>query len=169
LLMNRVIWSGIALALFGLTVVLFKPQRAGTARQVFGKKKQLAASHATAPVSARLTPVKPIFTGSTAWSQCLAILRFDVKTTLKSVPFLVMLLLAIGNLFANISIGGLRIDSTPYAMTSIMLEQLTGGFNIMLTFVLIFYAGELIFKERQTKIADVVDAMPMPNWAPMVA
>jgi hypothetical protein len=39
----------------------------------------------------------------------------------------------------------------------------------MLIIIITFYAGELIFKERQVKIADVVDAMPIPNWVPLLA
>src|SRR5471032_871157 len=51
LLANRALWSGVALLLFGATVLLFKPQRAGTGRRVFGKAKA-AAVEASMPVDA---------------------------------------------------------------------------------------------------------------------
>jgi hypothetical protein len=56
-----------------------------------------------------------------------------------------------------------------YPMTHLMVELMNGSFNFMLVIIVTFYAGELIFKERQAKIADVVDAMPAPNWAPLLA
>ncbi|HBZ06745.1 MAG TPA: hypothetical protein DEP03_10330, partial [Massilia sp.] len=42
ILANRVLWAGVALALFGLTLVLFKPQRAGTGKRLFGKARMPA-------------------------------------------------------------------------------------------------------------------------------
>ena len=59
--------------------------------------------------------------------------------------------------------------TTVYPVTTNMLSILAGSFNFMLIIIITFYAGELIFKERQVKIADVVDAMPVPNWVPLLA
>ena len=56
-----------------------------------------------------------------------------------------------------------------YPMTHLMVELLSSSFNFLLLIIVTFYAGELIFKERQVKIADVSDAMPVPNWAPLLA
>ena len=42
LLVNRICGQGIALVFFGLTVWLFKPQRAGTGRRLFGKAQASA-------------------------------------------------------------------------------------------------------------------------------
>jgi ABC-2 type transport system permease protein len=42
MLANRAVWATVALALFGLTLALFKPQRAGTGKRLFGKAKALA-------------------------------------------------------------------------------------------------------------------------------
>ncbi len=102
-------------------------------------------------------------------AQCWSIVKFDSRGVLKSVPFLIMLLMSIMNFFANVMMGGERFDSIPYPLTGLMLNELSGGFNNLLAVILVFYAGELIFKERQAKIADVVDAMPVPNWAPLLA
>ncbi|MES2317601.1 MAG: M1 family aminopeptidase [Pseudomonadota bacterium] len=169
LLMNRLIWTAIALGMFAATVVLFKPQRAGTGRAWFGAARQpLAASHAPAATSSARR-IAPRFTTSTAWSQWWAVLCFDAKGVIKSMPFLVMLLLAIANFVANFAVGGMRFDSAPYPLTRLLLEELAGGINSVLVIVLIFYSGELIFKERQAKINDVSDALPVPNWVPLMA
>jgi len=168
LLLNRVMWSCISLGLFAATLVFFKPQRAGTGHPLFGKSKQIAAV-ANEPATEKLCSIEPRFNRRTAWIQCWSIFCFDTKSVLKSVPFLVMLLIAIANFFANVITGGLRFDSVPYPLTGLMLQELSAGFNFILALVLAFYAGELIFKERHMKIADVGDAMPVPNWVPIVA
>ncbi len=39
----------------------------------------------------------------------------------------------------------------------------------MLVLIVTFYAGELIFKERQFKVAEVADALPVANWVSLLA
>jgi ABC-2 type transport system permease protein len=166
LLMNRLIWTTIALGMFAATVVLFKPQRSGTARGWFARKPVASAG---APLVVSTRRIAPRFSASTAWSQWWAVLCFDAKGVIRSMPFLVMLLLAIANFVANFAVNGMRFDSAPYPLTRLLLEELAGGINSVLVIVLIFYSGELIFKERQVKISDVSDALPVPNWVPLMA
>lgn len=168
ILANRILWSTVALIFFGATLKLFTPQRAGTAKRLFGKAKpQEAAS--TVTVDVKLPRIEPRVTGATAWAQCWEIFSFDAKAVFKSVPFLVMLLFGVLNLVANVSQSGSMFGTKVYPVTNLMLQSLSNSFNFMLVIVVTFYAGELIFKERQAKIADVTDAMPIPNWAPLLA
>lgn len=167
-LANRLLWSAVALVLFGLTLLLFKPQRAGTGKRLFGKAKALPQA-AQAPAHVKLPRIDPRFTASTRWIQCWHILAFDAAAVFKSVPFLVLLLFSVLNLVGAASQMGEIFGTTVYPMTHLMVELLNGSFTFMLLIIVTFYAGELIFKERQAKIADVNDAMPMPNWAPLVA
>jgi ABC-2 type transport system permease protein len=168
LLANRVLWSAVALVMFGATVALFKPQRAGTGKRLFGKAKLVAAE---APMAAKLTlPRKAPKVGSaTGWTQCFHIFTFDALAVFKSVPFLVMLMIGVMNLVGGSFVMSTMYGTTVYPVTYLMLEMMNGSFNFMLVIILTFYAGELIFKERQAKIADVHDAMPVPDWAPLLA
>ncbi|MCA1858292.1 hypothetical protein LE190_20515 [Massilia oculi] len=168
LLANRLLWSAVALVLFGLTLVLFKPQRAGTGKRLFGKAKAPVAA-AAAPAQLKLPRIEPRFPASTRWIQCWHILAFDATAVFKSVPFLVMLLFSVLNLVGSSVQMGEIFGTTVYPRTHLMVELLNGSFTFMLLIIVTFYAGELIFKERQARIADVTDAMPMPNWAPLVA
>ncbi|VXB54948.1 M1 family aminopeptidase [Massilia sp. 9I] len=168
MLANRLLWSAVALVLFGLTLALFKPQRAGTGKRLFGKAKAAAAS-AAAPAPLKLPRIEPRFSTATRWIQCWHIFKFDAAAVFKSVPFLVMLLFSVMNLVGSSTQMGEIFGTTVYPMTHLMVELLNGSFTFMLIIIVTFYAGELIFKERQAKIADVSDAMPMPNWAPLVA
>jgi ABC-2 type transport system permease protein len=168
MLANRLLWAAIALALFGLTLVLFKPQRAGTGKRLFGKAKTLPAAAPVLPQVA-LPRIEPRFTVSTSVMQCWHIFAFDAAAVFKSVPFLVMLLFGVLNLVGSASQMGKLFGTAVYPMTHLMVELLNSSFTFLLLIIVTFYAGELIFKERQVKIADVSDAMPVPNWAPLVA
>ena len=82
---------------------------------------------------------------------------------------MVMLLFAVVNLIGSSIEMGEMFGTDVYAVTHMMLQQMANAFNFMLLIIITFYAGELIFKERQAKIADVGDAMPVPDWAPLLA
>lgn len=168
MLANRLLWTAVALALFGLTLVLFKPQRAGTGKRLFGKAKAPAPS-AAMPAHLALPRIEPRFTGATRWIQCWHIFTFDAVAVFRSVPFLVMLLFGVLNMVGSGSQMGKIFGTSVYPMTHLMVELLNNSFNFLLLIIVTFYAGELVFKERQVKIADVTDATPVPNWAPLVA
>lgn len=168
MLANRLLWGAVALVLVGLTLALFKPQRAGTGKRLFGKAK-VQAPAAFVPVAVALPRVTPRFTSATRWTQCWHIFAFDAVAVFKSVPFLVMLLFGVLNMVGSSSVLNEMFGTDVYPRTHLMIELLKGSFNFLLIIIVTFYAGELIFKERQARIADVSDAMPMPNWAPLVA
>jgi ABC-2 type transport system permease protein len=177
LLANRLLWTGVALVMFGATLVLFKPQRAGTTGRRFKASAQPRES-APATTNAGQAPMQrahavrrivPRFGASTAAVQAWHLLRFEVRGVMRSVPFLVMLLLAVANFIANHSIGGMRFDSVPYPLTRLMLEDLAGSINSVLFLVLLFYSGELVHRDRQLKMADISDATPLPGWVPLLA
>ncbi len=169
LLGNRILWSIVAVAMFALTLKLFKPQRAGTGKRLFGKAKTLEAS-APMAVKVKLPRIEPSFAAGTGWQQCWDIFKFDAVAVFKSVPFMVMLLFSVMNLVGSSLSGRDEMYGTGfYPLTHTMLTAMSQTFTFMLLIIMIFYSGELIFKERQAKISDVIDAMPMPNWAPLVA
>jgi hypothetical protein len=168
LLANRAAWSAVALLMLGATLILFKPQRAGTGRRLFGKAKLLVSSE-KATVAVKLPRIDARIDSGTAWMQCWRILCFDAKAVFRSVPFLVMLLFGVVNFIASVSQSGIMFGTTVYPVTRLMLQTLSGTFNFFLVVIVTFYAGELIFKERQFKIAEVTDAMPVPDWAPLAA
>jgi len=167
LLLNRAIWTGIALCLFGATVACFKTQRAGTAGRRFGKRKPVQALSAARPMApAAVRRIVPRFDKAGLLAQWWQLLRFETRGVLRGLPLLILLLLALANFIANYTVGGMRFDSVPYPLTRLVLEELAGSMNAVLGIVLIFYSGELMFRDRQTKIADLTDAMPLPDWVP---
>jgi ABC-2 type transport system permease protein len=170
LLVNRVLWSLVSLAFVVATLRLFKPQRAGTGRRLFRKTKaKKTETTKTSFYHLALPSVSSHFSNTDAWLQCWAILRLDTKAVFKSVPFLVMLFFAVFIFLTVANQSGLLYGTTVYPVTTNMLSALLSGCYFMLIIIVTFYAGELIFKERQFNMADVIDAMPIPNWVPLLA
>lgn len=172
ILANRALWMAIALALFAATFALFKTQSSGTGRRRFGRKaKAVAASAvpATAPIAVTMPRSMPVFSAATAWRQFLRQLRFDSVGVFRSVPFLVMLAFGMVNFIVSALNAQVLYQTNIYPVTSQMLLALQGSFSFLLVIVALFYAGELVFKERAAKINEVSDAMPVPNWVPLAA
>ena len=172
LLGNRVLWIAASLAMFAAVFALFRTERSGTGRGLLRSRKS-AAIAAPAGVATRghAAPprVVPAFDTGTGWRQFTVQVRFDTLGVLRSVPFLVMLVFGIANFIPSALFIESMYGTDIYPVTSRMLDALRGSFSFLLVFIVMFYAGELVWRERGAKIHEVSDAMPVPNWVPLAA
>ena len=171
LLTNRALWLAIAAAMLAAAHVLFKPQRPrpkSSARA--GSEQPQTAAAAPLHEAASAVRVQAVEgTGGIAFWQFLHQLRFDAAHVLKSVPFLVLVAFGLLNF-----IGGARtIDSSfgteVHPVTGLMLEALQGSYQFLLIIIVAFYSGDVMWRERDAKLAEVSDALPTPNWVPLLA
>lgn len=169
LLANRALWLGVAAALFAATFALFRTERSGSGRRRWGRKAAAPAPAASRPAQWGVPRIRPAFGAATGWQQYLRQVRFDTAGVLRSVPFLVLLVLGLANFIP----GALTQESlygTPiYPVTAEMLASLQGAYSWLLVIIVLFYAGELVWKERTARLNEVNDAMPVPNWVPLLA
>ncbi|MGH8178970.1 MAG: ABC transporter permease/M1 family aminopeptidase [Steroidobacter sp.] len=171
LLMNRVLWLAIAASMFAAAHALFRPQSLRAKQRWRRRRAPDPAAPAPSPEPARqLRIAQPrTFDGAIAWRQFLHQLGFDAASVLKSIPFLVLLAFGLLNF-----IGGARtIDSTfgteVYPVTGLMIEAMQGSYQFLLIIIVAFYAGDILWRERDAKLAEVSDALPTPNWVPLLA
>lgn len=171
ILANRALWLGLGLVLMGACFALFRTERTGTGRGL-RRAKALPAAVAEAVPTLRalnLPRATPSFGMGTAIAQFLRQLRFDTVGVFRGVPFIVMLLFALANFIPSAIFAETLYETPIHPVTSQMLEALQGAYNFMLIIIVLFYAGELVGKERAAKIHEVTDAMPVPNWVPLSA
>ena len=167
LLGNRVLWLCISAMLLAAVFALFRTERSGSGRGWFTRKR-VHVPMAALP-SRPLPRVQPVFDGASALRQLWRQLRFDVSGVMKGVPLIVMLLFGLVN-FIGSSTEMQSMYGTPiHPVSSQMAQLLQGSYSFLLIIVVLFYAGELVFKERQAHMQDVTDAMPVPNWLPMLS
>ena len=79
--------------------------------------------------------------------------------------FFAVLVLA-GALLAILSANGINNPfSTPvYPVTWRMLELGGGGFTFFILVIVTFYSGELVWRERDAQLNQIMDALPVPGW-----
>lgn len=110
---------------------------------------------ATAPASARTT-------------QLIARTRFEMGLIFRSPGFFIMVAIGLTNAVASLLFSGERYGTPTWPLTFSIINQLTGAFAVMPLIIAIYYAGELVWRDRERGMNEIVDATALPNWAYMV-
>ena len=168
-LWNRVLWLGVALAILGFSVWRFQFT---TGSRKARKKAAKGAAEEPGPIeriSLALPKVSQTFGGGSSWKQYFAVIGLEAKTIFKGIPFIIMLVLGVVNIWGN-SVGlGERFGTPVYPTTAMMIEVIFGGFLIFSMLITAFYAGDIVWRERTLKMNEVTDTMPLPTWAQWAA
>lgn len=169
LLANRALWIAIGGLLLWAAFRLFRTDREGWTL----RRRKAAATGgiaSAAPEAAVVVPRVRLQTGPAAqWRQFLHQAWFDTRGVLRGVPFLVMLLFGLMVLIVNLAYG-MDAYGTPRYPTTATMVQLIGGVNALFVLIIVvFYAGELVFRERSMRVAEVTDAFPNADWVALAA
>lgn len=170
LLFNRLLWIGISLLMFAAAYVLFRPNREGLQ---LPRRKKRAEPPMLAPRAGGAALVLPKVTTGTGWRLHLQQLRsqfvFDTGSVVRGVPLLVLLALSLLLMFVSLTSSGLIYGTPVWPVTHQVLTAINGSFSLPLMIIIVFYAGELVWRERGQHSAEVSDAFPVPDWVPLVA
>jgi ABC-2 type transport system permease protein len=95
--------------------------------------------------------------------------RFDTAQVVVSAPFLIMVAFGLLNLSGSLEGSAPMYDTPLYPTTAQMLSGIGGAYAWLLLIIVMFYAGELVWRERDAKLDGVIDAFPVPNWVPLAS
>ncbi|MCE7992275.1 MAG: hypothetical protein HEP71_09855 [Roseivirga sp.] len=160
---NRLLFSGVSL------LVLLASYFSFSFRAKLGGKGKKDKSK-VAPV---LTLPKPVlhrvFDMRTSWLQFKSFFRIDflsvVKSTTFKIKFFLMFLLIIASLLGGFEYFGLQ----SYPVTYKMVDIINGNTAIFSVIVLVFFSGELVWRDRENKINEVIDASPFSSLPSLIA
>lgn len=168
-LLNRVLWVGIGIVLLIATQLLFKPQRQRAKKRWWQRGRTLHEEPGSLPTVAPRVTDRRAFNASTALGQFAHLVWFDTRSVLRSLPFLILLAFGMINYLG----GSLAMDNTfgtpIHPVTALMMDSMQGSYQFLLIIIVAFYAGDVLWRERDARIAAVTDAMPVPNWVPVLA
>ena len=167
LLINRVLWLGVSMLLLVATARWFRTDREGLTWRRKKARSAVAPSANTAGVALPAVQLRSDF--GAQWRQFVHQAWFDTKGVLRGVPLLAMLLIAVFILVINLVFGDQTFGTTIYPTTGRMTDLIGGSFSLFLLIAVAFYAGELVFRERQQRIAEVTDAFANADWIPLAA
>lgn len=172
ILANRALWLAIGVALVGASFALFRTERTGTGKGWRWRRKSATQAPAEAAPVARPAQV-PAFAPSrgplVTARQFGSMLWFDTTAVLKSVPLIVMLLFGLANFVPTLVTMDFMYGTPTYPVTSRVADMLQAAYSWLLVIVVLFYAGELAARPRVARVNEVTDAMPTPDWMPVLA
>jgi len=166
LLWNKVLWLGVGCGALALAHRLFSFQSAERS----GRRRGPAAALEPAVVARNLAvPVgglaKPSFGAGAIWAQLWARTRLDARQVFLSPAYFVLLGLAV--LLAGLNLW-LSTDVSDYGgrvfpVTRVLINALT-IFDFFALIIAIYYAGELVWREKEQRTQEIIDATPVADW-----
>ena len=156
LLFNRLLWLGVGAALLALAHGRFRMQ--APARQAAAGA---AVTTMPAPAAKALARAEPVG----VWAPLRAMIRLDMAFVFRSPAFGVLLALGLFNALGALS-GVSEVRGIPYfPVTRAVVDALWGAFSIIPIIIAIYYGGELVWRDRDHRIHEIVGASAAPDWA----
>jgi hypothetical protein len=175
-LANRVIWLAAGLAVFAAAAALFRFEQRGAKEAAAPAAPAASAATSEAaqpPAAAGLEHLPaPRADRATRWEQFAALARFDTSFVVRSPAFFVLLFIGVLNAGGSAWFVNEWYGSPSYPVTRLMVQTLQGAFNIMPILIAIYYAGELVWRDRERRMHEIVDATAAPGgrtWCPRSA
>ncbi len=173
-LYNRLLWLSVGLlsllglwALFPMSVEALtarsQGRRAARAKQNDAEEKRPVRSL----VVARLPHVHQVFTSGASWAQFVSLTRLRISNVVHEIPFWAILFLTGALALTNGYYAGHLAGQNVWPVTHLMLRVIEGNSTLFSYIVVVLYAAELLWRERDTHFDGIHDALPLretPDW-----
>jgi ABC-2 type transport system permease protein len=161
LLYNRLLWGGVGLICFLVSLTSFN----FTGRLAKTKKSKSPLNElAMRPPMPAMTRLNYSFTQMFTRQ-----LRFEYKQIFRSIYFQALLLAGVCFMFVQGQNVGHMFGTNTFPVTYIILDFIGGSFDLFLIIIITFFAGEVVWRDRDQKVQQIVDSYPVPNFVLMSA
>ena len=179
LLLNRAVWLSVGLGLLAFCYARFrfsalasekvskKARRASA--DVAGTLDEAAAQPAGLPGGLRLPRVTQVFSRGLSLSQWWSLTKLEFRGIVRSRYFAAIAGAGVIVLLATAAQTGSSSNTPTFPLTDKYLSIAGGPFFLFLFAIIIFYSGELVWRERQAGVAQIADAVPVPSWVPFLS
>jgi ABC-2 type transport system permease protein len=157
LLWNRLLWLGVAVLflVFAYSRFSFAERRKKSARPKTEEKESTAAAIQFPRVSYQEAP----------WKKYLASTRIHFMGIVKSTPFIVILVAGLLNCVPSIALDATQFYGvTTLPVTYSILQIIAGTLYLFILAMITYYAGVLVWKDRDTRMDEISDSLPTPEW-----
>ena len=163
LLWNRLLWIGIAFAIFIFACFKF---------DFAEKRRKSRALEPESPAAAvpLAVPMRVAELHSAPFTKFAASLRIHLLGMLRSTFFIVIIIAALANCIPSIALAaneGYGNQTLP--VTYWIIDIIRGTLYLFLVIVITYYAGVLVWKDRDQRVDEIVDATPTPEWVSYAA
>jgi ABC-type transport system involved in multi-copper enzyme maturation permease subunit len=163
-LANRALWLAVGAAVLGTVVARFRfSRRSERAREPSSSAPEAAPSSGPIP-RATTAPAR----GLAALPLALRLGWLWFRGTVSRASFIVLLLAGVMTLVAIGRTAGQIYGTGLYPVTSFMVEIVAGGMGLFAWVLIVVCTGDLAWREREEGLDQIMDALPVPDWVPLV-
>jgi ABC-type transport system involved in multi-copper enzyme maturation permease subunit len=166
-LANRLIWSAFSLVVLLLGYWRFSFMSSPANRRAAVRGEGESAAAVTQPAGP--TSEAPDFAARSLGLLLLKSAWLDLRESVKNIYFAVIVLAGVLVLVVSSLDLGAIYGTKTYPVTYMVLELVRDVFALFLLIVTTFYAGEMVWREREARMSQMLDALPVPSWLPLAA
>ena len=166
-LYNRLLWIGVAIGcvIFVSTTYRFADQ--GMSRREKRRLKQTQPAEDSERAGSAASLPSPQHGSRALRALFLLRTRFEVRQVVLSPAIVVLLAWGLSITFTVLT--GRDIPGRPtFPTTLTLIPEIKDAFAQLLIVISIYYSGELVWRERDRRVHELVDSTPLPNWAYVV-
>lgn len=168
LLSHRLLWLSISVAIVAVSVWRFRFAERGLSKS--DAKRQASRAQKLAAVKPLVVDRLPAGTpASAAWHQLRTRTLLEMKLVFKSPAFWVLALVGAINLFSTLNLVGRMYDVPMWPRTFALVDTVRGTSILITLLMAIYFAGEVVWRERERRFSEIVDATPLPNWVFLIS
>jgi ABC-2 type transport system permease protein len=162
LLLNRLLWMsvGILCLLLGYRRFDFSEKKADGKKTKFETAPDKVSFPRTDALP-RVTPGKGL---GTQMGQFFSQFKTEWLWMVRSVAFLLLTLLGLLNCLPNLLSANESYGTHELPVTYTMINYIRGAFYLFTIIMMAYFSGALVWKERNSRINEIVDALPTRNW-----
>ena len=171
LLINRLLALGWAALFLVIAWARFSMTERAPSRW---RQRRLAKQASRAAKAGAVTPQVLVRPAQRSFGQSHGLRSFAVRLkaetllVLKSPGLIVLLLIALALTALNLALSETLYGTPSYPLTANVVGTVIGSMSLFSLIVAVFYGGELVWRERDVKINEIMDATPVPGWAMFV-
>jgi ABC-2 type transport system permease protein len=157
LLWNRLLWVAVAIAIFAFAYFRFS----------FAERSKKVRAQVKDVVAVRGTPVAlpNVSFHDAPWTKYFASLRIHFLGVVKSTVFIVVLLAALLNCIPAVAINASEgYGNSSFPVTHWILQIIAGTLYMFIVGIITYYAGILVWKDRDVRMDEITDSLPTPEW-----
>lgn len=156
------LWIGIGLIALGMSYAVFRFEARAAKRPRKGED-----GLAVLPVLANAPLPMPRYAAARG-PQFMARLRLEARQIFRSPAYAILLVLGLVNAVISVWFTAEMYGTLVRLVTRVFIATLAGSFTLFAGIVAVYYGGELVWRERDRRVHEIVDATPLPNWALML-
>jgi ABC-2 type transport system permease protein len=167
LLYNRLLWLGIGLGITVLTYFRFQFSQFNEPVSLFKRKNRkefLSIPSAAIQSLADVPKAIQTFNKRFSFYQTWYIAKFEFNKIVKSVFFLIVVAISVLSFFAVSTQLDVIYGTSTFPVTYQILEKGGSVFQFFMIVLIVFYAGTVVWRERDAKVDELIGTSPIAPW-----